>query len=279
MPTLVVRWGFLIMADACSVLGIHGNGRRWLYLHRPTLTVDDLKELWKQLQYNVVTVVQCSSLLGFLLGIYFMTQPRPVYLVDFALHKGRDDQKCTHELFMERSRLTGFFIEQTMTFQTKILERSGLGQLTYLPNAFFNIPAPNPCMAEARKEAEAVVFGAVDQVLAKTGVKPKDIGILVVNSSLFNPIPSLSAMIVNHYKLRSNIKSFNLGGMGCSAGVISVDLAKKLLQVGFVFFRCLGHGIENELHAYHDFGCSRKRIKDEHDKMTLKQPLLTVWWL
>ncbi|RWR88843.1 3-ketoacyl-CoA synthase 11 [Cinnamomum micranthum f. kanehirae] len=200
-------------------------------VHLPTLTVDDLKELWNQLQYNVVTVVQCSSLLGFLLGIYFMTQARPVYLVDFALHKGRDDQKCTHELFMEKSRLTGLFNEQTMTFQTKILERWGLGQLTYFPKAFFNIPASNPFMAEARKEAEAVVFGAVDQVLAKTGVKPKDIGILVVNSSLFNPIPSLSAMIVNHYKLRSNIKSFNLGGMGCSAGVISVDLAKKLLQV------------------------------------------------
>ena len=211
-------------------------------VHLSKIGVNDLRELWNQLQYNIVTVVQCSSLLGFLLGIYFMTQPRPVYLVDFALHKGRDDQKCPHELFMERSRLTGFFNEQTVTFQKKIMERSGLGQLTYMPDALFNIP-PNPCMAEARKEVEAVVFGAVDQVLAKTGVKPKDIGILVVNSSFLNPIPSLSAMIVNHYKLRSNIKSFNLGGMGCSAGIISVDLAKKLLQVGYVFVRCLDYGV------------------------------------
>ena len=38
-------------------------------------------------------------------------------------------------------------------------------------------------------------------------------------------------MIVNKYKLRGNIRSFNLGGMGCSAGVIAVDLAKDLLQV------------------------------------------------
>jgi len=37
-------------------------------------------------------------------------------------------------------------------------------------------------------------------------------------------------MIVNHYKLRPDIRSFNLGGMGCSAGVISVDLAKHLLK-------------------------------------------------
>jgi 3-ketoacyl-CoA synthase len=38
-------------------------------------------------------------------------------------------------------------------------------------------------------------------------------------------------MIVNHYKLRGNVQSYNLGGMGCSAGLISIDLAKQLLQV------------------------------------------------
>ncbi|GAU35195.1 hypothetical protein TSUD_31250 [Trifolium subterraneum] len=86
-------------------------------------------------------------------------------------------------------------------------------------------------MAEARKEAEEVMFGAIDELLEKTGVKAKDIGILVVNCSLFNPTPSLSAMIVNHYKLRGNVQSYNLGGMGCSAGLISIDLAKQLLQV------------------------------------------------
>jgi 3-ketoacyl-CoA synthase len=75
------------------------------------------------------------------------------------------------------------------------------------------------------------MFGALDNLFASTGVKPKDIGILVVNCSLFNPTPSLSAMIINKYKLRGNIKSYNLGGMGCSAGVISVDLARELLQL------------------------------------------------
>ncbi|KAK8543477.1 hypothetical protein V6N13_076286 [Hibiscus sabdariffa] len=38
-------------------------------------------------------------------------------------------------------------------------------------------------------------------------------------------------MVINHYKLRGNIQSYNLGGMGCSAGLISIDLAKHLLQV------------------------------------------------
>ncbi|KAJ8640581.1 hypothetical protein MRB53_017275 [Persea americana] len=128
------------------------------------------------------------------------------------------------------SRLIGTFTEENLEFQRKILERSGLGESTYLPEAVLNVP-PNPSMAEARKEAEAVMFGAVDQLFAKASLKPKDIGILIVNCSLFNPTPSLSAMVINHYKLRGNIISHNLGGMGCSAGLISIDLAKDLLQV------------------------------------------------
>lgn len=128
------------------------------------------------------------------------------------------------------SQNLGSFTPENIEFQRKILERSGLGESTYLPEAVLKVP-PNPCMAEARKEAEMVMFGAVDELFAKTSVKPKDIGILIVNCSLFNPTPSLSAMIVNHYKLRGNIDSYNLGGMGCSAGLISIDLAKNLLKV------------------------------------------------
>lgn len=45
------------------------------------------------------------------------------------------------------------------------------------------------------------------------GLRAKDIDILVVNCSLFNPTPSLSAMIVNHFKMRSNVLSYNLAGV------------------------------------------------------------------
>jgi len=36
--------------------------------------------------------------------------------------------------------------------------------------------------------------------------------------------------IINKYKMRENVRNFNLAGMGCSAGVVSVDLAKDLLK-------------------------------------------------
>ncbi|KAJ7979752.1 3-ketoacyl-CoA synthase [Quillaja saponaria] len=119
--------------------------------------------------------------------------------------------------------------EQSLNFLKKVFDRSGLGDKTYVPMSLLRIP-PNPCLSEARKEAEEVMFGAIDEVFEKTGLKATDIGILVVNCSVFNPEPSLSSMIVNHYKLANNILSYSLGGMGCSAGVISIDLAKRLLQ-------------------------------------------------
>ncbi|KAL1532443.1 3-ketoacyl-CoA synthase 11 [Salvia divinorum] len=195
-----------------------------------TFSLQDLFLLWDHLRFNLISVIVCSALLVFLTTVYFATRPSPVYLVNFSCYKPDDDRKCTRQIFMERSKLTGTFTDQNLQFQRKILERSGLGEDTYLPEAVLRVP-PNPCMEEARKEAKMVMFGAVDELLAKTSLKPKDIGILIVNCSLFNPTPSLSAMVINHYKLRGNIVSYNLGGMGCSAGLISIDLAKDLLQV------------------------------------------------
>ncbi|KAI0487843.1 hypothetical protein KFK09_027666 [Dendrobium nobile] len=194
-----------------------------------TFSLQDLYDLWDHLRFNLISVILCSTLLVFLSTLYFLSRPKPVYLVNFACYKPDEARKCPRQIFVDRSRLTGSFTDENLEFQKKILERSGLGETTYLPEAVMNVP-PNPSMAEARKEAETVMFGALDELFAKTNLKPKDVGILIVNCSLFNPTPSLSAMIVNHYKLRGNIVSYNLGGMGCSAGLISIDLAKQLLQ-------------------------------------------------
>ncbi|XP_057960186.1 3-ketoacyl-CoA synthase 11-like [Malania oleifera] len=193
-------------------------------------SLQDVHDLLGQLQYNIISVILCSSTLLFLSTLYFLTRPRPVYLVDFSCFKPDDDNKCSWQRFMKCSESIGTFTEENIEFQRKIMARSGLGESTYLPPAVMNIP-PNPSMAGAREEAKMIMFGALDRLFEKTSVKPKDISILIVNCSLFNPVPSLSAMVVNHYKLRGNIRTYNLGGMGCSAGLISIDLAKDLLRV------------------------------------------------
>ncbi|KAJ6839995.1 putative 3-ketoacyl-CoA synthase 1 [Iris pallida] len=179
---------------------------------------------------DLVTAVVATSVAVVLLTVYYFKRPRPVYLVDFACFKPEDEHKITKEAFLEMTDSTGVFNPQSLEFQTKITARSGLGDQTYLPPAIQARP-PRLCMKEARLEAEAVMFGCLDALFEATGVDPRrDVGILIVNCSLFNPTPSLSSMIVNRYRMREDVKSFNLGGMGCSAGLISVDLAKDMLQ-------------------------------------------------
>ncbi|KAL9271763.1 3-ketoacyl-CoA synthase 10-like protein, partial [Drosera capensis] len=131
--------------------------------------------------------------------------------------------------FIEMARESGKFDEESLEFQKRIVDASGLGDETYVPRT---IASRTNCstMKEGREEAAMVIFGALDELFQKTRIRAKDVGILVVNCSIFNPTPSLSAMIINHYKMRGNILSFNLGGMGCSAGIIALDLARDMLQ-------------------------------------------------
>ncbi|CAL1354714.1 unnamed protein product [Linum trigynum] len=201
-------------------------------LHQFTgLELHRLHQVWstRSLHVDEATTLAGSAVLLFLMGLYWAKRSRPIYLVDFACYKPDDDRKISNDSFLQMSQESGSFQDETLNFQTRIAQRSGLGDETYLPRGITSRP-PNLCMAEARKEAEDVMFGALDALFDKTGVSPKDVGILIVNCSLFNPTPSLSAMIVNHYKLRTDIKSYNLGGMGCSAGLISIALAQDLLK-------------------------------------------------
>ncbi|MFS8033705.1 putative very-long-chain 3-oxoacyl-CoA synthase [Helianthus anomalus] len=191
---------------------------------------DELITAVKSIQLDVVQILCSVFIIVFMSTIYFMSKPRSVYLVDYTCYKAPITCRVPFSTFMEHSRLILKDNPKSVEFQMRILERSGLGEETSLPPAIHYIP-PNPTMESARGEAELVIFSAIDDMFAKTGLKPKDIDILIVNCSLFSPTPSLSAMVVNKYKLRSNIKSFNLSGMGCSAGIISIDLARDLLQV------------------------------------------------
>ncbi|XP_051136416.1 3-ketoacyl-CoA synthase 4-like [Andrographis paniculata] len=188
--------------------------------------------LYRFLEVNLPGVAVGATAGAAVVGLIvcIVARPRAVYLVDYACYRPPDELQVKFGKFMEHSRLFGDFDDSSLEFQRKILERSGIGEETYLPEALHRLP-PNPSMTAAREEAEQVMFGVVDSLFAATSVKPEEIGILVVNCSLFNPVPSLSAMIVNRYKLRQSVRSFNLGGMGCSAGVIAVDLAKDMLRI------------------------------------------------
>lgn len=120
--------------------------------------------------------------------------------------------------------------DNTSNFLTRVVERTGLGDQTSLPPALHYIP-PQSSFSDARDEAEMVMFSAIDDLLTKTCMNPNDIDVLIVNCSLFTPTPSYIDMIINRKRLRSDIHSANLSGMGCSAGFISVGLASNILQI------------------------------------------------
>ncbi|KAE8726071.1 3-ketoacyl-CoA synthase 5 [Hibiscus syriacus] len=191
---------------------------------------EEIVNLWDSLHLDLVQILCSSFFIIFIATVYFMSKPRSIYLVDYSCYKPPVTYRVPFATFMEHSRLNLSNNPKSVEFQMRILERSGLGEETCLPPAIHYIP-PTPTMEAARGEAELVIFSAMDSLFEKTGLKPKDIDILIVNCSLFSPTPSLSAMVINKYKLRSNIKSINLSGMGCSAGLISIDLARDLLQV------------------------------------------------
>ncbi|GAB4844597.1 inositol polyphosphate kinase kcs1 [Ancistrocladus abbreviatus] len=193
--------------------------------------LDRFSELWTNRAVFNDPATGLTGLFVILLfmGLSWAMQPRPVYLVDFACYKPEDEWKLSVESFLNMTEECSGFEEEAVQFQKKISRRSGLGDETYFPPGITSKP-PDLTVKQARLEAESVIFSTLDALFKKTRVRPADIDILIVNCSLFNPTPSLSSMIVNHYKLKPSIKSYNLGGMGCSAGLISIDLAKHLLR-------------------------------------------------
>jgi 3-ketoacyl-CoA synthase len=167
----------------------------------------------------------------------------PVYILDFATLKTDQALRVSYSMFEQKSRSIGTFTEESIEFQKKILSRSCIDGTTTFPPGVHHMP-PRVTMEYAREEAKYVFQRVVGDCLKMCNLKAKDIDILIVNCSLFCPTPSLSAMIINMFGMREDIKNYNLGGMGCSAGLVSIDLARDLLQV-YKNANCLVVSTEN----------------------------------
>lgn len=200
-----------------------------LFLESLRLSPEEINQFWDSMHFTSLHIICSLFLIIYSATFFFMSRPRTVYLIDYALFKPPQSLRVSFAGFMEHAHIVLHNEPKSVHFQMKILERSGLGEETSFPPAMCFIP-PAPSMRRSREEAELIIFSCMDSLFQKTGMRPRDVDILIVNCSLFSPTPSLTAMVINKYKMRSNIKSFNLSGMGCSAGLISIDLAKDLLQ-------------------------------------------------
>ncbi|KQJ86178.1 3-ketoacyl-CoA synthase 6 [Brachypodium distachyon] len=188
-------------------------------------------ELLSQLRVlRPIHLLTSAILLSATVTIYLIHRPRTVYLVDYTCFQPSSNFRTPKACFLEHAHLSPFLRKSTVSFIARMLERSSLGEETCPPPAFKYVE-PDCCLDEARTEAELVVFSAIDDLLAKTCISHDAIDVLITNCGIFCPVPSIADGIVNRYKFRGDIRVINLSGMGCSAGVTAVGLARNILQV------------------------------------------------
>jgi predicted naringenin-chalcone synthase len=199
------------------------------------LTAEFVKVVNDAIESPVIftTFVKTCCIVSF--AIYYLARmDNPIYMIDFTTFEPPCSWKRSKAEIMEMMKRQGVFTEDSLDFMKRILDRSGTGEATAWPPGIVQTleeadKKMNVSVQASRDEAEFVISEIVERALQKAGVQAKDIDILVINCSLFSPTPSLCAMVVSKFGMRQDIASYNLSGMGCSASLISIDLAKKLL--------------------------------------------------
>ncbi|KAI5603310.1 hypothetical protein POPTR_001G234500v4 [Populus trichocarpa] len=155
---------------------------------------------------------------------------RECYILDYECHKPTDDRKLDTECSGQVIRRNKNLGLNEYKFLLRAIVSSGIGEQTYGPRIIFNGQEENPTLQDLISEMEEFFHDSIGKLLARSGIAPKEIDVLVVNVSMQSVVPSLPAMIINHYKLREDVKVFNLTGMGCSASLISVNIVQNIFK-------------------------------------------------
>ncbi|XP_030512317.1 3-ketoacyl-CoA synthase 19-like [Rhodamnia argentea] len=152
------------------------------------------------------------------------------YMLGYECYKAPEDTKLTTDECVRVVLRNKNLNLEDYRFLLKTMARSGIGEDSYGPRLVLDGHEEDPTLPDALLELDVVFQQTVSKVLASTGVAPPEIDILIVNVSLFSPAPSLTSRIVNHFKLRDDVKTFNLAGMGCSASLVAIHLVQELFK-------------------------------------------------
>lgn len=179
------------------------------------------------------TLLYCLPLLYFFLFLWkIIDQKRHqyCYILDYECHKPTDDRMLSTRFSGEVIRRNKNLGLLEYKFLLKAIVSSGIGEQTYAPRMVFHSREECPTYDDGIEEMEEFFYDSIDKVLKRNGISPSEIDVLVVNISMLAAVPSLSARIVNHYKMRENIKTYNLSGMGCSASLISTNIVQNIFK-------------------------------------------------
>ncbi|KAI8476033.1 MAG: FAE1/Type III polyketide synthase-like protein-domain-containing protein [Monoraphidium minutum] len=160
-------------------------------------------------------------------------------LVDFSVFSPTDDLRVDWQWHREHSldNWARFGASrEKIEFVDRIYRVSGIADRACLPPWLQPHAGsePNTDSAHAGREARMVQGQCVAEVLRKTGMEAHQIDILVTNCSIFCPVPSMASTLVNMFGMRDDVQArargaYHLGGMGCSMGVVGLNLVRDLL--------------------------------------------------
>ena len=218
--------------------------------------------LFDWLQWRLCCLASALSPASWLSGS--ASHPHAVYLLGLSTFTPPADWECDSKRFTQVAAVNFSLPRSSVALCERILAKSGLGERTAFPRqrpaAQQAAPAPRgqgvtatltaalplavPCSAgilqspprlglsSARAEASFVLLSCLDALFAQhPELPPSAVGMVISCCSLFAPTPSLSSLVVNRYRMRADVQSYSLAGMGCSAGVLSLHLARELLQL------------------------------------------------
>ncbi|KAK9748716.1 hypothetical protein RND81_02G075300 [Saponaria officinalis] len=184
--------------------------------------------------FPFVFVFVCAYLIH-----YIFLRSYPIFLLEYSCYKPPSSRKSNIDFDEYFVRKTRRFEEKSIDFMRSIYLKSGLGDETYIPPFVFQGYDEAP-LDSVMLEAREGMFSAVDSLFLKAEIHPRDINIVIVTCGGFSPAPSLSSLLVNRYKMDPGVRTFNLGGMGCGSGVLSIDMAAHML-------RATGRKVQNAL--------------------------------
>ncbi|CAK8574392.1 unnamed protein product [Lathyrus sativus] len=152
------------------------------------------------------------------------------YILAYECYQPKEERKLNTNILARKVFTKKNLGLEELRFLTKTMARSGIGEETYVSKNIIEGRETCPTLKDTHEEIDEVMFDTLDKLFKKTCFSPWEIDILVVNLSLFSPIPSITARIINRYKMREDVKVFNLSAMGCSASLIAVDLVQQLFK-------------------------------------------------
>lgn len=176
---------------------------------------------------SLLVIFYVVSLIG---KLVFQKRDQGCYMLNYECYKASEDRRLDTETcgnIVLRNNNLGF---EEYKFLLSTIVSSGIGEETYGPRNVLEGREETPTQQDALDEVDDIIFKTLDSLFQKSGVSPSQIDILVVNVSLLSCVPSLAARVINRYKMRENIKAYNLAGMGCSASLIAIDLVQNLFR-------------------------------------------------